>query len=438
MEKAQTSLKSRDRKSGGGEESTRSLLLRSAAEVFQSRGYHGASVAEICRRSGLANGTFYRYFENKAAAFLALAGEMASRLVANVEVAVRASADVTGFVRAYLLTFLEFVAQNRALYQIFRETEFVDRRVALAFYDALTAAVARGLRMSSDSRPLDGAALATADFVVGTPLLWAVNQVLWEGRPAQETGAMETLADFLTDGLGGRPALEGGVVAEAVKVAQLGGAAAPGGRLVALLPGGRGGEATRQKLLRAAEIEVGRRGFHDTSVADITRRARVGLGTFYLHFQSKHEMLQALVEAINEALRRHLSERTRAAAAVPGGAAPEDRRVRECLGLVAFLGFIERHRDIYRVVREAEFVDESLARWYYRRLAEPYARALSRAMAQGQIRPGDPAVLAYALMGVGHFIGVRWVVWKEQRPPLTKAVIEQVLRLVLFGLSGVA
>ncbi len=40
------------------------------------------------------------------------------------------------------------------------------------------------------------------------------------------------------------------------------------------------GEATRQRLLDAAERLFGTRGFHDTSIVEITREAGVGHGTF--------------------------------------------------------------------------------------------------------------------------------------------------------------
>lgn len=416
--------------------STRALLLQRAVEVFQQRGYHGASVAEICRRSNLANGTFYRYFPNKAALFLALAQEMAQRLVARVDEAAGAAADAAAFVRAYLATFLEFVAANRAHFQIFRETEFVDKRASLAFYDALSTALARGLRVQADGPAHDGADLVTADFLIGVPLLWAINRAIWEGRPAVGTKAgeaVETLTTFALDGLGGRPLGEAGPLELADRALELLASGASRRHTVRPVSAlhSRGG-VTRRRLLRAAEAVVGRRGFFETGVADITRRARVGLGTFYLHFRSKQDMLRALVEAINEALRQHVLERAIRLAG-PGA----DRRLVEAMGLLAFFEFIERHRDVYRVVREAEFADEPVARWYYRRIAEPYARALAESMARGEIRKGDPVALAYAIMGVGHFIGVRWIVWKENRPGLSKPVLKRLLELVLGGVRPV-
>ncbi|MGH8562046.1 MAG: TetR/AcrR family transcriptional regulator, partial [Nevskiales bacterium] len=62
------------------------------------------------------------------------------------------------------------------------------------------------------------------------------------------------------------------------------------------------GEATRARLLDAAEQEFGRRGFHNASITDITRAADVGQGTFYLYFQSKEDIFRELVRHMGRKL----------------------------------------------------------------------------------------------------------------------------------------
>ena len=43
----------------------RAQLLRAARNVFRAKGYDGASVSEIVREAGVAQGTFYLYFPSK-------------------------------------------------------------------------------------------------------------------------------------------------------------------------------------------------------------------------------------------------------------------------------------------------------------------------------------------------------------------------------------
>ena len=50
----------------------RAQLLRAARNVFRAKGYDGASVSEIVREAGVAQGTFYLYFPSKRDAAVSL------------------------------------------------------------------------------------------------------------------------------------------------------------------------------------------------------------------------------------------------------------------------------------------------------------------------------------------------------------------------------
>lgn len=184
------------------------------------------------------------------------------------------------------------------------------------------------------------------------------------------------------------------------------------------------GEATRQKLMDAAEVLFGRNGFHATSVTDITRQAGVAQGTFYLYFESKDEVFRALVRDLSHRLRLAIARDT---------AGVEGRLEVEEAGLRSFLRFASEHRDLYRIVFESQFIDPAVFRWYYERLAEGYARGLAAAMDAGEIRRLDPETVAYALMGAAHFMGMRWVVWENGEPPET--VLESLRRFIHHGLT---
>jgi AcrR family transcriptional regulator len=56
----------------------------------------------------------------------------------------------------------------------------------------------------------------------------------------------------------------------------------------------RKSDRTRRRVLTAAKHLFDRRGYRDTTVDDITRRADIAHGTFYLHFRGKSEILREL------------------------------------------------------------------------------------------------------------------------------------------------
>lgn len=185
------------------------------------------------------------------------------------------------------------------------------------------------------------------------------------------------------------------------------------------------GEATRQKLLDAAEAEIGAHGFHATSVAAITSRAGVGQGTFYLYFPTKEDALRELVRHMGHALRHAL---------VQGAAHATTRLAVERAGFEAFARFSLEHRNLYRVVMESQFVDEAVYREYYETLAEGYAKALARAGDRGEIRAVDATAAAWALMGIAHFVGLRYAIWQGREPSTEE--LDAVFDVVRLGLEA--
>jgi AcrR family transcriptional regulator len=194
------------------------------------------------------------------------------------------------------------------------------------------------------------------------------------------------------------------------------------------IPGARTerGERTRRRVLEAAEQVFTELGYHDASIVKIAEAAGVAPGTFYLYFAGKHEIFDELVQDLNGRVRRAMAE-----AAARGRTRAEAER----LGFEAFFRFTAEHPGLYRVIRQAEFVSPQALRQHYERFVPGYARGLDEAMGRGEIAPGDPEVLAWALMGVGEMIGLRWILWGDTGEIPTH-VFEETMRFVERALTG--
>ncbi len=184
------------------------------------------------------------------------------------------------------------------------------------------------------------------------------------------------------------------------------------------------GEATRKRILDAAEAEFGENGFARTSVGAIVVHAGVAQGTFYLYFPSKDDVLRQLVKDMGRRLRHALSEATKGLT---------HRVDVERAGLEAFVHFALANQNLYRVVMESQFVDESIYREYYQTLANAYTERLAAAQSRDEIREGDPSAQAWALMGVAHFLGLRYAIWEKRTPP--EHVLTATQELLLYGLA---
>lgn len=184
------------------------------------------------------------------------------------------------------------------------------------------------------------------------------------------------------------------------------------------------GTATKERLLAAAEDVFAELGYHDASIVKITEAAGVAMGTFYLYFKSKLQIFEELVEDLNRRVRRAMKAASSAA---------EDRLAAERAGFRAFFDFTAQHPGLYRVIRQAEFVSPKAMRLHYERIIEPYADGLRRAEERGEIGDVDPHVAAWALMGMGELIGLRWLLWdRDQEAParMPDEVFEHTITLV--------
>ena len=63
---------------------TRERVLEAASEVFAERGFHGATVEDICERAGFTRGAFYSNFSSKDDLVLELSRRHAEDLVGRV------------------------------------------------------------------------------------------------------------------------------------------------------------------------------------------------------------------------------------------------------------------------------------------------------------------------------------------------------------------
>ena len=185
------------------------------------------------------------------------------------------------------------------------------------------------------------------------------------------------------------------------------------------------GLRTRQRLIEAAEEVFAEYGWEEASIVKITEEAGVSQGTFYRYFLSKQAVFDELVEDLNRRVRHAMSE----------GAAQGTNRVQaERYGFEAFFKFTAEHPGLYRVIRQAEFASPRALHMHYERIAEGYVAALGEAMASGEIATADTEVLAYALMGIGELIGMRWILWGEDEVP--GHVVDEMMKFIARGLGA--
>jgi AcrR family transcriptional regulator len=183
------------------------------------------------------------------------------------------------------------------------------------------------------------------------------------------------------------------------------------------------GERTLRKILDAALEEFGEKGFSEGSIVGITGRARVALGTFYTYFDSKEAVFQELVRDMSSQVRDHVAPILQSASGTLEA---------EGLALRSFLEFVVTHRQVYRIIDEAEFVDPEGFRKHYMTTAERIGGRLQAGKDKGEVvkmdSPLATEVEAWALMGMNVFLGLRFGVWGQDAPEEVARVANRLIR----------
>jgi AcrR family transcriptional regulator len=398
---------------------TRASILDKAHQVFKETGYYGSSISEITRRCGISMGNFYQYFKNKEQVFLELSDLILSRFMARAEILTATQGPFEKRLEEAIRLLYEHTRENFAFHRILGESELTDR-VTIAYYEAMARHYRDFFRREAQAghlRPLDPNMVAYG--LIGICYFHSLDWGEKEKTSLRE--GIRQIADLILQGVNGPTRWK--------KPSE--------GRLLSLpdpipLHTAEGepltkGESTRQAIFRAAERVIGRHGINRANISEITREAGVALGTFYVHFGSKADLIEGLVKYINSQMRRELQRRV---------VRTKDRRDAERVGMIAFYGFLRKHREIYRVVPECEMIDREVSLWYYKKMAQGYIQGLQQGMGRGEIRKLPAVFLARSLMGFIHFIGLKWIVWNAgAQPEAPPHILKDMITLILFGLK---
>ena len=191
------------------------------------------------------------------------------------------------------------------------------------------------------------------------------------------------------------------------------------------LPKTKRGQKTLDNIVRAAEELFFEKGYHATSIIDITNEANIALGTFYIYSKDKYSLYKFLLLSYSHDIRK----------AIALDIKPSHTRFEaEKIGLKAFLVYIRDHKHVYNIIWESLYIDKTLFIEYYEDFAGRYATGLVKAQEKGEVVDVDTTILSYFLMGVSNFIGLKYVMFDEDKDDNLDEVVEKVMDILEAGM----
>ena len=161
----------------------------------------------------------------------------------------------------------------------------------------------------------------------------------------------------------------------------------------------------REQILAAAQVVFADKGYHATGVSDIIAKAGIARGTFYLYFDGKRAIFDALLDRIFEDLLARIYPiiipQSPDEATVESQIRDNAMRLIQCL--------MEDEDAVKILMAEAEGLDEGAQNRlmaFYGRLGEWLAESLDDGVSLGIIHACNTKVTAHAL--IGSLRGVLW------------------------------
>lgn len=155
------------------------------------------------------------------------------------------------------------------------------------------------------------------------------------------------------------------------------------------------GQTKMEKLLASSEELFAKKGFYATSISDICKQAGTAVGTFYIYFATKTDVYKYLIETYKKEIKNRLADAIKNCST---------RYEKEREGIKCFIKYAVATPNVYNIIWGCLSIDRQLFVDYYVSFAESYSRALNK---DKDITGADTETIAYMLMGISNFLGLK-------------------------------
>ncbi len=184
------------------------------------------------------------------------------------------------------------------------------------------------------------------------------------------------------------------------------------------------------EILAAARRLMEQKGLDSLTMDEIAQAAGVAKGTLYLYFQSKDELLQALLTQVGDAMALDLE-------AVLAAPEPPPEKLRRAVTLL--LKYVDQERELFPVYlrelvrsRSSRAGTSPFLRKHEERTLGMISRLFTEGIVSKQFIDVDPRLLAHLLKGMGRAVGY-YQMTSEHREAIQEA-LPVVLKLLFSGI----
>jgi AcrR family transcriptional regulator len=174
-------------------------------------------------------------------------------------------------------------------------------------------------------------------------------------------------------------------------------------------------ENKRKLILKVSEKLISKKGYSKTTIEEITKKANIGKGTFYLYFKNKNDLFFSIIKEEMENLMSNIKKE------VEGIDSFFDKLKK---GIEMYLDYYEKNYDFFKILLQEkplirrrsfeEFWKEFFKKW------ESFIKGgFKEEIKKGRIKNIDLEDIIYSLIGLLHGNIHRWIL-NERKYSLLK------------------
>ncbi len=176
-------------------------ISKAAEELFSEKGYYDTGIVDIVSKAGIAQGTFYIYFNDKKSVFAYLINKLGKELKNSIRSNIKISKGRYDEEYMGIKTFLSFVGEHIGLFKIVWQAQFVDMDLFKEYYESFSKGYVKGIKKAQaegEMNDIDPVILSYC--LIGIANFAALKFIEFDHRDNDYDEVVEEIMKFIKNG----------------------------------------------------------------------------------------------------------------------------------------------------------------------------------------------------------------------------------------------
>lgn len=176
-------------------------ISKAAEELFSEKGYYDTGIVDIVSKAGIAQGTFYIYFNDKKSVFVYLINKLGKELKNSIRTNIKISKGRYDEEYMGIKTFLSFVGEHIGLFKIVWQAQFVDMDLFKEYYESFSKGYVKGIKKAQaegEMNDIDPVILSYC--LIGIANFTALKFIEFDHRDNSYDEVVEEVMKFIKNG----------------------------------------------------------------------------------------------------------------------------------------------------------------------------------------------------------------------------------------------